>query len=119
MLKVTARNNELLESTIQSIMNCASVLCMSGRMPSDKEIAEPNRLGRWWYIEPDNSNYRVHLFPLTNDYWAHIRNKTDVSCEIDFNIRYDNEMVKENALYVAIAAFFPYEVKHIGAERAS
>ena len=104
-IKISAKTPEKFEKLLSDILNMACVMCMTGDIPTQRDMENPQQTGRYWFLEESGERYQ--LFPVTNNYWMGIRERTDTSAVIQFRVRYDHERQKAKALTNSVLAFFP------------
>jgi hypothetical protein len=89
-IKITGKSQELFEHYLAAVLNLAAVAAMGGYIPDKREINEPSRTGRYWYRDNDGVGIgRFNLFPMSNDYYANIREEGENYIVLDFWYRHD------------------------------
>lgn len=91
LLKISGKNQELFDHFLTSIMNLACVAAMGGNIPNKDEIQTPRERGRYWFHEKENGSNRFHLYPMSNDYWANVKEEGENFMVVEFRYRYDRE----------------------------
>jgi hypothetical protein len=89
-IKITGKSQELFEHYLTTVLNLAAVAAMGGYIPDKREIEEPQRFGRYWYREKEGATLdRFNLYPMSNDYFANVREEGENYIVLDFSYRYD------------------------------
>jgi hypothetical protein len=89
-IKITGKSPELFEHYLTAVLNLAAVAAMGGHIPTQREINESSRIGRYWYRDNDGVAIgRFNLYPMSNDYYANIREEGENYIVLDFWYRYD------------------------------
>lgn len=101
-IKIIGHNKERFEENLKNVLNVATLICLKGIIPTERDIATSETGGRW-YIKEDG---RYNLLPIANDYWANIKGEGENFIVIEFNVRYDGDGKKKLALTNSILAFF-------------
>lgn len=100
-IKITGKSKELFDHYLKSVLNLAAVAAMGGYIPSQREIDEPSRTGRYWYRDNDGVAIgRFNLYPMSNDYFAGV-------CEegenfIVFHFAYRNDQAGGDSFVAAL-----------------
>jgi hypothetical protein len=105
-IKITGKNKELFDHYLKSVLNIACIAAMGGNLPTNLEIESPMGRGRYWFREEN----RFHLYPMSNDYWANIRQEGENFIVLEFSYRYDKDNAFSDALCNLLAARFRGEV---------
>lgn len=115
-IKITGRNAELFQENLTAVLNIACVVAGHGNIPTEQDIQDPGRSGRYWYRETDHGANRFQLYPTSNDWWANIRGEGENFIVLEFQYRYDRHGVAEaltnlllirfaNSDFVSLASF--------------
>ncbi len=88
-------------NTHRNVFNIASVFAGIGNLPTEMEIRNPMQYGRYWWREGN----KIHLYSISNDWWAWITEETDESMTIQITYRYDKGGVSD-AIMQAIGLLF-------------
>ncbi len=104
-LKLFNKNNEDLKDTFQRILITSSIIVQHGHLPTNEEINEPERFGRFPYkdVNKDNS---YQLCGLVNNDWVNILEESENYIIFEFRFRYDEEKKKKNAISNVILTWF-------------
>lgn len=90
-IKITGKSKELFDHYLTAVLNLAAVAAMGGHIPTQREIEMPDELlQRYWVRERDGATLdRFNLYPMSNDYYANIREKGENYIVLDFWYRHD------------------------------
>lgn len=105
MLKLTSNNNSDLMETFQRILVMASVIVQQGYLPTEEEINEPERYGRYPYKDK-NKNNSYQLFGSVNNDWVNVREESENFIIFEFSFRYDSKNIKKNTMNNVILTWF-------------
>lgn len=104
-LKISGNTEERFDRNLTSFLNLATLICLKGIIPTQKEIDEPERLGKWWFLDEGK---RYVMIGAANDYWANIREKGENYIVIEFSFRYDIDLKKKKAVSNLMLALFDF-----------
>jgi hypothetical protein len=89
-IKITGKSQELFEHYLAAVLNLAAVAAMGGYIPTQNDIERPDIFGRYWYREKEGATLdRFNLYPMSNDYFANVRDEGVNYIIIDFWYRHD------------------------------
>ena len=90
-IKITGKSKELFDHYLNSVLNLAAVAAMGGYIPSKRDIEMPVELmQRYWFRERDGTTLdRFNLYPMSNDYYANVRDEGENFMVLDFAYRHD------------------------------
>lgn len=108
-IKITAKTPNWFKEIVSNVLNIAGVVAGFGYIPKPEEMEEPERTGRYWYLDPDGTKY--HLLPATNNWLAHIRAEGENFVVLEFWYRHDKNNLLSDALANLILARFPNHVE--------
>jgi hypothetical protein len=112
-VKITGKTPQLFNHYLAAVLNTACVVVMGGHIPSQREIDEPEIFKRYWFRDKDGAN-RFNLYPLSNDYYANVRDEGENFIVLQFSYRHDTEGdALCNALANLLAARFRENVEII------
>jgi len=100
-IKITLPTNELLNEFINSVLNIACVIANRGDIPHESDSA-------FWTLFPSPDRY--DLSPVSNNYWAYIRERGDNFIVLEFAYRYGNTGLCD-ALCLLLKARFRDEIE--------
>ena len=90
-IKITGKSKELFDHYLNSVLNLAAVAVMGGYIPTQRDIEMPvELLQRYWVRERDGTTLdRFNLYPMSNDYYANVRDESENFIVLDFWYRHD------------------------------
>lgn len=99
-IKIAGKSPELFDHYLKSVLNLAAVAAMGGRIPSQRDIEMPDELKQsnvisntspsYWFREKDGTTLDCfNLYPMSNDYYANVRDEGENFIVLDFWCRYD------------------------------
>ena len=102
-LKIKGNSNKLFQENVKRVMNLFTVVAGRGTLPSQYDIDNAERLGRYWYefVEDD----KFEILGVTNDNKAFVKKRGENYIVVDFHCRYNNKQ-KVEVLYSLIQVFF-------------
>lgn len=103
-IKIKGHNQEHLKNLIARIMNLSCIAFNRGKIPTEKDMQEPEKSVMYWYENINESKYE--LLPIANNHKAFVRDRGENFIVIEFHSRYDDEKKEVNALSNLILAFF-------------
>lgn len=103
-LKLTTQTNEGLKQIFQRILVTASIIVQRGNLPTNEEINEPDRFGRYPYKDEHKDN--TYQLCGSNSDWLNVREETDNYIIFEFNFRYDGKNNKKNTMSNVILTWF-------------
>jgi len=107
-LKISGKNKELFKENLNSFLNVATMICLRGHIPTQYDIDNADRLGRWWYREDSGGCDRYQLFGLANNDWLNVKEEGENFIIAEFNFRYDGERKKKESITNLMLAFFDF-----------
>ncbi|MEK6829077.1 MAG: hypothetical protein AABY15_03040 [Nanoarchaeota archaeon] len=108
-LKITGNTEERFNNNLKSFLNVATMICLKGNVPTQKDIDQAEALGRWWTLEEKNKRYQI--LGSVNDNWLNIRESGVNYIIVEFNFRYDIDSQKKKAISNLMLAFFDFVEK--------
>ncbi len=88
-IKITGKSKDLFDHYLKSVLNIAAVAAMGGHIPDQREIEYPRARGRYWYRDSEGMTNRFNLYPMSNDYYANVREEGENFIILEFWYRYD------------------------------
>lgn len=107
MIRVEAKDTEMLKEYLYSILNIAIVISLGGRIPDERDIANAKGSGFFWFRDGD----RYCLAPHSNNYWAFVREEGENFIVLEFAYRYDKNNEFADTLTKLLAIRFPVFTK--------
>lgn len=84
IIKIQHKNPEVFQGYLICVLNVACVVAGHGHIPTEREQANPDQYGRYWWRE----DKRYHLCSTNNDWWANIQHESENSMTLSFSCRY-------------------------------
>ena len=88
-ITITGLSLEMLQENISCVMNIATVVAGNGNIPDQWDIAAPENSGKYWYREENT----FVIYGSANNWFAYVRNETDLSITVECSYRYDRRGV--------------------------
>jgi hypothetical protein len=102
-LKIKGRNKELFQKNVECVMNVFTVVAGRGKLPSQYDIENAERLGDYWFEFVKDDKFEI--LGSLNDNKAFVKERGENYIVVDFHCRYNNK-IKVEALYNLIDVFF-------------
>lgn len=95
-LQINANSPDSLKTTLECILNIASVFAGNGYIPTQQDQENRQQYGTFWWREND----KIHLHSNANDWWGWITNETETSITLRFTYRLGNSIVPQLAFRI-------------------
>ena len=104
LIKIKGRNRERFGEVLEGVLNLATVAFSRGYLPTERDIANPQQTGLYWYRKFKDDKFE--LLPRLNDHKAFIRDSGENFIVLEFYSRYDGDKKQVDALSNLILALF-------------
>lgn len=82
-IQIIHPNPEIVQQTLNNVLNIACITALGGFIPTERDQANPELTGTYWYREDD----KIHLAGINNDFWGYITDETETSVTLEFRYR--------------------------------